>query len=199
VKDEGLLESIIDTVKRMFGIPESNATIQPNRGEEEAQQYDQCSHCGGDVTGDSDFCPHCGVLFAESKEVFCDTDTGERAVGICIMCRKLVCGKCSKVVHGRRFCSDHKKIEVQQDWAKVYQSTEINDAELMKSVLEDAKFRVLVQNFNSIGYSWDGGGDSPQSRSNLSKPAKVFVPIPEYFEALKSIQEWESSPTNTEQ
>jgi hypothetical protein len=39
---------------------------------------------------------------------------------------------------------------------------------------------------------WDGGGDSALSRSAISKPAKVFVPIPEYLKAKESLEEWKS-------
>jgi hypothetical protein len=81
---------------------------------------------------------------------------------------------------------------VEQDWAEVFRSTEIADAELVKSVLESAGQKVLVQNFNSMGFIWDGGGDSPISRSNINKPAKVFVPIPEYLDAVKMVEEWKS-------
>jgi len=72
------------------------------------------------------------------------------------------------------FCSEHAEIEVQQDWALVYQSTEISESELIKSILESSGHKVLGQNFNSIGFVWDGGGDSPISRSNINKPAKVL-------------------------
>jgi hypothetical protein len=96
------------------------------------------------------------------------------------------------------FCLDHEDVEVQQDWAAVFASTEVNDAELIKVVLEKAQHRVLVQNFGSIGYAWDGGGDSPQSRSNLSRPAKIFVPIPEYLEASATVEEWRSSASSEE-
>lgn len=156
-------------------------------------QYSNCSHCGEEVTEDSDFCPHCGVLFPVAEHTFCDTHQTNHATGVCIICRKLVCAQCSIIVRGRAFCLDHKDVEVQQDWAQVFASTEINDAELIKSVLEKAQYRVLVQNFGSIGYAWDGGGDSPQSRSNLSRPARVFVPIPEYVEASKTVDEWRTS------
>jgi hypothetical protein len=57
---------------------------------------------------------------------------------------------------------------------------------------------VQVQNFNSVGFIWDGGGDSPISRSNINKPAKVFVPIPEYLDAMEEIVEWKSSETNVD-
>jgi RNA polymerase subunit RPABC4/transcription elongation factor Spt4 len=161
-------------------------------------QYRKCPHCGEEVTEDSDFCPHCGVLFPATDNALCETHQTSRATGVCIICRKLVCEQCSKLVHGRIFCLDHNNIEVQQDWARVFESTEINDAELIKSVLEKAQYHVLVQNFGSIGYAWDGGGDSPQSRSNLSRPAKVFVPIPEYLEASKTVDDWQSPGSNEE-
>lgn len=161
-------------------------------------QYRKCSHCGGEVTGDSDFCPHCGILFPAAQQALCETHQTVRATGVCIICRKLVCATCSRTVRARTHCLDHRDVEVQQDWARVFESTEINDSELIKSVLEKAQFHVLVQNFGSIGYAWDGGGDSPQSRSNLFRPAKVFVPIPEYLEALHTVQEWQASASSEE-
>jgi hypothetical protein len=90
------------------------------------------------------------------------------------------------------FCLEHKEIEVQQDWAIVFKSTDINDSELVKSFLETNGFKVLVQDFTPIGYVWDGGGDSSLSRSALRKPAKVFVPIPEYLKAAEAVREWKS-------
>lgn len=160
-------------------------------------EYSTCPNCDGEVTEDSDFCPHCGTLFTDSNDVFCDTHPQEAATGVCIICRKVVCNLCSSEREGRTFCKDHGAVEVNEDWAMVFQSTEINDAELVKSILEAAEHKVLVRNFGSIGYAWDGGGDTPQSRSNLRRPAKVFVPIPEYGDAKKTIEEWQSSPSDT--
>lgn len=155
-----------------------------------------CSKCNEEVTSDSDFCPHCGTLFVDGKDVFCDEHPEKSALGVCIICQKLACDECSVEVHERSFCMWHSKVEVQQDWAEVFHSTEISDAELVKSVLESAGHKVLGQNFNSIGFIWDGGGDSPISRSNINKPAKVFVPIPEYLDAIKVVEEWSSSNPN---
>ena len=84
-------------------------------------------------------------------------------------------------------------MKVEEDWAEVFRSTDIAEAELVKSVLESSGQKVLVQNFNSVGFVWDGGGDSSISRSNINKPAKVFVPIPEYVNALQVVEEWKSS------
>jgi hypothetical protein len=160
-------------------------------------EYIKCSYCGEEITEDSDFCPHCGTLFTEAGEVYCDEHSQKLAIRVCIICRKVCCEECGVKVSGRSFCLSHRKVKVQQDWAEIFRSTEIADAELVKSVLESTDHKVQVQNFNSIGFAWDGGGDSPISRSNINKPAKVFVPIPEYLEAIKEIVEWKSLEKDT--
>ncbi len=156
------------------------------------REYIRCPSCGEEITQDSDFCPHCGILFEETGSVQCDIHPDATGSSVCIICRRILCERCTHLKEGRRFCIDHKSVRVEQDWARVFQSTEINDAELVRSVLENAEFHVQVRNFNSIGFVWDGGGDSPQSRSNIGKPATVFVPIPEYLKAEALLQEWES-------
>jgi hypothetical protein len=120
----------------------------------------------------------------------CEAHPSNEAAGVCIICRRLVCDECGSQIHHRTFCREHKGIEVQQDWARIFQSTDINEAELVKSVLTSGGFTIQVQNFNSIGFVWDGGGDSSLSRSALSKPAKIFVPIPEYLRAREAVQDW---------
>jgi len=158
----------------------------------EGSVYIPCRHCAEEVTRDSDFCPHCGVLFEGASGAECDSHPGRTADGICIICRKLLCEGCRRIVRARCFCDEHREVEVQQDWGRVFQSTEINESELVRSFLESGGFKVLVQNFTPIGFVWDGGGDSSISRSNLSKPAKIFVPIPEYLSAEAALREWKS-------
>ena len=63
---------------------------------------------------------------------------------------------------------------------------------MVRAFLEAAEHKVLVQNFAPVGFLWDGGGDSALSRSAISKPAKIFVPIPEYLKAKESLEEWKS-------
>jgi hypothetical protein len=155
-------------------------------------EYINCENCEGEITADSDFCPHCGVLLKGKGTLRCETHAQRIATGVCVICRKIVCIECSARVKGRTLCFDHKKIEIKQDWARVFQSSEIGDSELVKALLESEGFHIQVQNFNSIGFVWDGGGDSPISRSNISKPAKVFVPLPEFLDAAEVIREWNS-------
>jgi RNA polymerase subunit RPABC4/transcription elongation factor Spt4 len=155
-------------------------------------EYIDCPKCTEEVTRDSDFCPHCGVLFSGASGQMCDSHNERLATGVCIICRKLVCESCMSVVRGRTFCSEHRKVKVEQDWARIFQSTDINESEMIRAFLEASGHKVLVRDFAPVGYVWDGGGDSAVSRSNMSKPAKIFVPIPEYLEAKESLEEWKS-------
>lgn len=151
-----------------------------------------CSRCGGEVYEDNDFCPHCGVLFDKAGQVACDTHPDQPAVGVCIICRRVLCAQCEKRRIGRSFCSEHRKVEVAEDWVKVFQSHEVTEADLARAVLQTAGFKVQMQNFSSIGYLWEGGGDSPVSRMQVGRPAKVFVPIPDFERALETLKEWDS-------
>lgn len=148
-----------------------------------------CSNCGGEVTEDSDFCPHCGYLLTDAT-LLCGLHPSNEASGVCIICQRLVCEQCSEESERRVFCLEHLEVIVDGDWAEVFRSTDINDAELSKALLESARFHVEVQNFGSIGYAWDGGGDSPLSRVNLNSPAKVFVPLNEYLSAKQLLDDW---------
>jgi RNA polymerase subunit RPABC4/transcription elongation factor Spt4 len=150
-----------------------------------------CSSCNEEITSDSDFCPHCGVLFQEAENVFCDEHQKNPAQGVCIICQRLICQECGVLVAARTFCQVHRKVKVQEDWAEVFRSTEVADAELIKSLLESTGIEVLEQNFSPKGSIWEG--DSSIWRSNINKPAKVLVPIPEYLKAMEVIYDWRSS------
>lgn len=149
-----------------------------------------CPNCHEEIYSDSDFCPHCGVLFEKTEKQHCERHSSERAIGICIICRSLRCIACLKRVGGKFLCEAHVEVEVREDWACVFESTDINEAELIHAVLKENTVNVLGQNFNSVGFVWDGGGDSSISRSNLSKAAKVFVPIPEFERAKTLVEDW---------
>ncbi len=150
-----------------------------------------CSNCSGEVTEDSDFCPHCGYLLTDTNPM-CDTHTDNEAGGVCIICRRLVCDLCSEENDRRVFCLEHLDVIVNGDWAEAFRSTDVHEAELAKSLLQDAKLYMEVQNFGSVGYAWDGGADNAQSRSNLNSPAKIFVPIDQYLKAKEVLDEWQS-------
>jgi len=161
---------------------------------------ERCPDCGEEVTGESDFCPHCGILRPGAGSPRCTVHGDLAAQSVCIICHRLLCRQCRKRRTGRAFCDEHRNVEVVLDWANVFQSNDVTEAELLRSVLEAEGLTVQTQNFQSIGYIWDGGGDSPLSRSAVNRPAKVFVPIPEYRAARQVVLDWSSQPqSETEQ
>ena len=157
------------------------------------QKNGLCANCDGEVTEDSDFCPHCGRLFEQTGTAFCDSHSDETATGVCIVCRRLLCNKCGSRKSGRWFCNDHKNVAVEQDWALVFESPDINEAELAKSFLQSVGVHVVVRNFGPNTVVWDGGGDSLFSRQALNRQAKLFVPIPEYEQSRQALEEWDSA------
>lgn len=165
--------------------------MEDQQVESEQTELVTCSFCNEEITADSDFCPHCGALLTESENIVCDEHQQNRAEAVCIICHRLLCEECGVLVSGRAFCEAHRKVEVQEDWAEVFRSTEIADAELIKSLLESTGHDVLVQNFDPKGFTWEG--ESSLWRSNINKPAKIFVPIPEYIQAMEIVYDWRSS------
>ncbi|MEX2117831.1 MAG: hypothetical protein WEB37_13195 [Bacteroidota bacterium] len=157
------------------------------------QTNGHCADCQGEVTRDSDFCPHCGKLFGQAGAAFCDVHPAEAAGGICIICRRLLCRQCSYRKSGRLFCIDHKSVTVEQDWVLIFESPDINEAELIKSFLQSVGVHVVVRNFGPNTVVWEGGGDSLFSRQALNRLAKLFVPIPEYEQSRQALEEWDSA------
>lgn len=152
-----------------------------------------CEHCERPVSADSDFCPYCGFLFERAGSVACSVHPFDAAVGVCIICQRPLCESCTEICEDRIFCSDHQDVVVEDEWALVFESTDVAEADLVRSVLESNGYHVHVRGFGSIGYVWDGGGESPLSRSLLGQPARVFVPIPEMLPASEMLEGWRSS------
>lgn len=154
-----------------------------------------CGTCGSELWSDSDFCPHCGFLLAARQAVCCDVHTSVRAHGVCIICHATVCEECATENHDRIFCRKHQHLHVEENWVELYVSTDVNEAEMAKSILESSGHHVQVRDFGSIAFVW-GGGESALARSQVVKPARVFVPIPEFLEALRDLTEWKSATPN---
>lgn len=161
-------------------------------------QYTSCEHCREDVTWDSDYCPHCGALIRMEEPVHCEHHPDRIAAGVCIMCRTPICPECMKLIHNKRFCLEHQDIEVQQDWAKVYESDDIMEAELVKGILRQEGMLAQVMN-EKLNASPIPLPDVPVVRSNDRRPAKVFVPIPAFQQALDILIEWDKGKKNAEE
>lgn len=144
-----------------------------------------CTHCGGDVTPDSDFCVHCGVLF--EKKSACETHPERSAVAVCVLCHRLMCSDCARETNRRFFCEKHSTVEVEEGWALVFQSLDLFEASLVRTKLGGAGISVSVQNDHSIGFF--GFMDTPIGRTNLDYPVKIFVPFDQYLLASQLLAE----------
>ncbi len=151
-----------------------------------------CGNCNGEVTVDSDFCPHCGQIFEQAGESPCDTHPERKALAVCIICRKTLCEKCRTKVKRRSFCEQHQSIEVEEDWAKIYQSSDVHEAEMVKAVLAGAGVKVEAQNLSPASIS-TYFGEIALFRAFMRYPAKIFVPIPEFVRAMEVLQDWQST------
>jgi hypothetical protein len=150
----------------------------------------QCFHCGGNVTPDSDFCVHCGTMLFGRKSQ-CETHRERTAIAVCVLCHRLLCSDCARKVGGRFFCEKHQKVEVEEDWAVVFQSLDIFEASVVRTKLEGDGINISVQNDHSIGYF--GFMDTPIGRTNLEHPVKLFVPFDQYVLASQLLVENEKS------
>ncbi|HAV24258.1 MAG: hypothetical protein A2X67_10595 [Ignavibacteria bacterium GWA2_55_11] len=129
-------------------------------------------------------------MLIDGTEAHCKNHSTKAGVGVCIICAEPVCDSCAVRRKGRTFCPEHGNVHVEREWALVYESSDISDAELAKEVLTEAGFTVVGRDFTPIGYVWDGAGDSAFSRSNLNKRAKIFVHLQEYDPATEALNEW---------
>lgn len=151
-----------------------------------------CGACGRALDADGEYCPHCGTVIKRDRPAQCEIHPEKRGASRCILCGTVMCEVCAKRTSGRYVCARHKRVTIVQDWATVFESPDVAEADLIRSVLHAEGLNVLGQNFQSIGYLWEGGGDSLLSRLAINRPAKVFVPIPEYARAIQVIQEWQT-------
>ena len=156
-----------------------------------------CGNCNGEVTADSDFCPHCGVIFEPVGKVPCETHPQRDALAVCIICRDTLCDECARRVRGRFFCKEHRGVEVEEDWAEVYRSYDPNEAEMAKSVLAASGVSIQTRNLSPapMGTYF---GEGAVFRLLMRYPARIFVPIPEFIHAAQVLRGWQSAAVDVE-
>lgn len=159
----------------------------------------KCLRCEEEINAESEYCVHCGALVKKDLLVLCAFHPDQLAESVCVLCQQPLCSVCVRKNGHRTVCPFHEDVEIVEEWGVLFSATDITEAELVRAVLEENNFQTVVQNFDSIGYAWDGGGDSPISRSNLNKPARVLVPLWEYGDAEQCLEEWHHGKSMNEQ
>ncbi|HTY10678.1 MAG TPA: zinc ribbon domain-containing protein [Bacteroidota bacterium] len=151
-------------------------------------EYEECANCSESVDAESDFCVHCGVLFS-GNDLYCERHPQSNAVAVCVICRRLMCDECAKKKGVKRFCEEHRNVEVSEDWAVAFQSVDYYEANIVRGKLESAGITVNPRNNTSIGFIADGFLEGPIGRSILKYPVKVFVPLDQYLEAVEIVSD----------
>ena len=106
-----------------------------------------CDNCDGEIDTESEYCPHCGIVFEKEDEgtsIECETHPGVAAVGVCIVCGKPVCRDCATCQKGKVFCDNDEHVKIHQDWAVLCTVSAEYEAEMVKANLELAGIKALV-------------------------------------------------------
>jgi len=163
-------------------------------------EYDDCGNCGGEVTDDSDFCPHCGVLFEQAPVVACATHNGSGSCAVCVICGRYLCEICAVEVGGRFLCPEHESIKLVENYALVYQSRDVAEAATVRAMLTPSGQVASEDGEGNLDIPVeDDGGQFDVVDANLftrGQLARLYVPIPRYLEAMEILKEWRESLKN---
>ena len=150
-----------------------------------------CPKCGSEVKEDDDFCPHCGVIFAEG--VHCEKHPEIEASGVCIVCAVPCCDECGGTVKDRFLCNCHSAYEIYEGMVRVYGSLDEAMVGYVKSCLEEASLHPVLfflqrlkGGARSIYVPFaEGGGldDGVLSKAFFGNEIKVMVPCQEVEDA----------------
>lgn len=149
-----------------------------------------CENCKFEVMESDYFCPNCGSIFIDNK---CANHTENSAEGVCLICQKICCSECGLDVNGAYLCNDHSNIEIIQSMGRVYGTSDSLEIDYILSVLEDENFHPFRYSRKASPISL-GGSDytlfrsSGESNGNIINEIKIMIPLNEYLEAKKLIE-----------
>jgi hypothetical protein len=151
-----------------------------------------CPHCGAEVQIDQDFCADCGEIFAEN--VVCHRHSAKLASGVCIVCCMPFCPNCGGRVQNRFLCDEHDNLEIFEDMARVFGSSNVAEVEFAKTSLETAGLHPFVFSRKASPISM-GAPDYTLYRSSgeydghIVNEFKLMVPCQEVQTAVKKLHE----------
>jgi hypothetical protein len=153
-----------------------------------------CSYCKNEVSEDSDYCPRCGTLFAESAK--CILHNEINAEGVCVICSEPFCSECGGYVNKVFLCNEHNSYEIYEGFARIFGSSDSTQCDYVKSCLEQSLLHPIILSnkfsqmyLGSEAYSMFKAGED--SNIYIYNEFKVLVPCSEVTEAEKIITELE--------
>ncbi|HEX7240926.1 MAG TPA: hypothetical protein VF263_11710 [Longimicrobiaceae bacterium] len=135
----------------------------------------RCERCATEYD-EADACPVCGTLRVAAE---CPQDAGEAAGGRCVICGRLLCGRCRAGDGDAFLCEDHRTVRMIEGWAQVYSTTGEVEAHLVRENLLAEGIDAQIYSQKDHMYPVDFG--------ELSI-VRVMVPVWEYGAALEAIR-----------
>jgi hypothetical protein len=157
-----------------------------------------CDFCGTEISDDSEFCTKCGTVFID--DVSCFNHSDDEARGVCAICHQAYCKRCGLRVNGIFLCNEHSDYEIYEGMARVFGSSDEQQVNLFKSVLEENNFHPFIFQRKASPISM-GSGDYTLFRASgdpggkLINEIKLMVPCSEVLQAEKIIDEIDESST----
>jgi len=157
-----------------------------------------CDNCDEQIEADSQYCPHCGIVFENDEAevlIHCENHPAVAAVGVCIICGKPVCRDCAISKKGRVFCDNDKHVKIHERWAVLCSTSAEYEAEMVRANLELAGIKALV--FSQVDHAYF----IPMSRLaivNVMVPKEKLGKAREVLRRLKGTEEEDEVPDEEE-
>jgi len=151
-----------------------------------------CSHCGSIIKVDDDFCPDCGILFAEF--VKCIEHNDKEAEGVCVICCEPLCAGCGIYVNEIFLCNEHCEYEIYEGMARVYGSSDSTQIEYAKSCLKQNELHPFIYSrkrttLHMGGTDYSMFNASGEFDGHLVNEIKLMIPFQELIRAEEILDE----------
>lgn len=153
-----------------------------------------CENCNFEINESAEFCPSCGSLFEEKK---CSNHDNRDSEGTCVICSQSACENCGQTVNNKFLCNEHSDLEIYESMVRVFGSSDSLQLDYLISMLEqeglhpfrfDRKTNPI--SLGGIDYSlFRAAGDY---EGHILNEIKIMVPLNEYLEALKLVEDIKS-------
>ncbi len=150
-----------------------------------------CLNCEFIVKSADDYCPNCGVIFAENTKCSLHKDKG--AEGICLICLKPYCKQCGLFVNEVYLCSEHSAYEIIEGMARIYGSSDNLELAYYKNILEDEGLHPFLYSRKSSPLSFGNVDHTLFSSSgeydgHLINEIKLMLPLNEVIQGEKILE-----------
>ena len=156
-----------------------------------------CDFCGTEISDESEFCTKCGTIFI--NDVSCFNHSDDDAKGVCAICHQAYCKRCGLRVNSIFLCNEHSDYEIFEGMARVFGSSDEQQVNLYKSVLEENSLHPFLYSrkstpLNLVGPDYLAAAHLTGDRDgNFIYELKLLVPCAEVLQAEKIIDEIEES------